>query len=85
MSSPDGHPHPGIKPQLGKTNVGLYCEACDVFITLSISATPPGKSGINFTAREPQPFECPTCHHLQRREVSEIQEIRLTAATRRRV
>jgi hypothetical protein len=84
LSSSEGWPHATSGPQLGKTNVGLYCEACGEFITLMVLSTPPGQSGIAVVAEEPQPFECHSCGHLQRRDVSDLIEVKINAANRRK-
>jgi hypothetical protein len=82
LSSSEGWPHATSGPQLGKTNLGLYCDACGEFITLMVLATPPGQSEITVVAEEPQPFECHSCGHPQRRDVSDLIEVKINAANR---
>lgn len=74
--------HRGVKRQLGKTNIGLYCVKCDEFFALAVHNRAPGK--VEFISDGHPLFECPMCGHRQRRQVSEIAEILLTEKSKQK-
>lgn len=82
VSADGDKPNPGVKRQVGKTNIGLYCVACGEFFALAVA---PAKAPAVEIISDGDPlFECPFCHRLQRRQVSEIATILLTEAAKRR-
>lgn len=76
-------PQATVKRRLGKTNIGLYCDSCGEFFALAVSETGADPS-VELTADELLEFECPLCHHQQHRQVTEIGQIHLTEATKRK-
>ena len=71
------------KRQIGKYNWGLYCANCTEFFAIAVRDGSPSEP-IEFISDGEPLFECPFCHHRQRREVSEIAGLVLTEATKRK-
>ena len=83
ISAEGDTPYQPEKRQLGKYNVGFYCTNCQEFFALAVRDEPPGEP-IEFISDGEPLFECPFCHHRQRRQVSEIASLVLTEATKRK-
>jgi len=88
ISAAGDKPFAGAKRQIGKLNAGLYCTKCGEFFALAV--VKPGReavmAAIEFTCDDDDDplFECPFCHHQQRRPVTEIVRLQLTEATKRK-
>lgn len=76
-------PHKSVERQFGKYNLGLYCNACDEFFAMAVYDRPMVPSVEVISNGEPM-FECPHCHHKERRQVSEVAEIVLGDVNKRR-
>ena len=83
LSSEGNKTHHAQKRQIGKYNWGLYCANCQEFFALAVTNEVPAES-IEFLADGEPLFECPFCHHRQRRQVSEIAFLFLTDAMKRK-
>lgn len=77
-------PNKTVKRQLRKTNFGLWCIKCDEFFAVAVHENEPNAIPIKFESDGPVMFKCPFCSALQKREVSEIIELKLTEALKRR-
>jgi hypothetical protein len=77
-------PHATVKRQIGKLNIGFYCEKCSEFFALMVVERRHEHVPVEFVADAPQPFECPFCHHHQMREVSEFLRVHLTEGNKRK-
>lgn len=84
ISAEGNTPHPSVKRRHGRTNLGLYCLHCGEFFALAVHDRELGVVQLEFISDGEPLFECPLCHQQQRRQVSEIAEIVLTEATKRR-
>jgi hypothetical protein len=83
ISSEGEKPNETVKRQIGKYNWGLYCTKCDEFFAVAVADKLPSEP-IEFISDGEPLFECPFCHHQQRRQVSEIAQLLLTEAAKRR-
>lgn len=81
LSAEGDKPHKTVKRQVGKYNAGLYCVQCGEFFAAAVSDRKPD---ITFISDGEKLFECPFCHHQQRRQVSEIAFFLLTEGLLRR-
>ena len=86
ISAQRDSPYPTVRRQVGSVNAGLYCRECAEFFALFV--VPKGqermKNWVSFESDGSPLFECPFCHHKQRRAPSEIGYIQLTEGTKRR-
>lgn len=72
------------KRQLGKTNFGLWCTKCEEFFAVAVHEREPNAIPTKFESNGPVTFKCQFCSELQKREASEIIELKLTEALKRR-
>jgi ribosomal protein L44E len=78
--------HALVKRQIGKTNIGFYCDKCGEFIAMAVSK-PKDDHKINevqFACDGPLQISCPFCQHPQKHVVSEFRTLRLTEGNKRR-
>ena len=61
-----------VKREIGKFNIGLYCTSCSEFFALAVVDDARKGELIPIKSVGTPLFECPFCHHQQRRQVSEI-------------
>jgi hypothetical protein len=80
ISAEGNKPNATVKRQLGKLNIGLYCTKCGEFFALAVSEPKddPKMEQVEIISDGQPLYECPFCHHQQRRQVSEIAKLRLT-------
>jgi hypothetical protein len=79
-------PHATVKRQIGRFNFGLYCTKCAEFFAVAV-VTPKDEAkmqNIEFKSAGAPLFQCPFCHHQQRRAVSEIALLRLHERNKKR-
>lgn len=80
------HSHAIQKRQLGRINVGFYCEGCGEFIAFSV--VPPHREDkvahVQYACDGPISFACPFCILAQDRLVSQLETVRLTEGNKRR-
>jgi hypothetical protein len=81
---PTDKPYKTVERELGKTNFGLWCVKCDEFFAIGIGVGEVGAHQIKFESNGPIIFKCPFCSAVQKREVSEIAELKLTEGLKRR-
>ena len=67
-----------VKREIGKFNIGLYCTSCSEFFALAVVDDARKGELIPIKSVGTPLFECPFCHHQQRRQVSEIARLHLT-------
>ncbi len=86
ISSEGTKPYQNQKRQLGKINFGLYCINCNEFFAQMVVEPKDEEKAIllEFKSDGEPLFECPFCHTQQRRQVSEIAQIRLTERSKRK-
>jgi hypothetical protein len=73
-----------VKRQLRKTNFGLWCIKCEEFFAVAVHEGEPNAIQTKFESDGPIMFKCPFCSALQKREASEIIELKLTEALKRK-
>jgi hypothetical protein len=83
ISAQGDKPNATQKRQIGKYNWGFYCTKCNEFFAFAVADNPPAEP-IEFISDGEPLWECPLCHHPQRRQVSEIASLYLTEATKRK-
>lgn len=78
--------HGIVKRQLGRINIGFYCDKCSEFIALAVSKpeNEHATKEIQFACDGALQFSCPFCQHHQKHVVSEFQTLRLTEGKKRK-
>jgi hypothetical protein len=77
-------PNALVKRQLGKTNIGLYCNSCAEFFAAIVLEDGQDPNQLEFKSDGPIAFQCPFCQTLQKRDVSEMGAVRITEGNKRR-
>jgi hypothetical protein len=79
-------PYQTVKRQLGRLNQGLYCTNCNEFFAFAVIAESKEKivDYLELKSDGKPLFECPFCHHQERREVSEIGYVQLSEGNKQK-
>lgn len=70
------------KRALGKLNIGTYCD-CGEFVAFAVTDPLVAKE-VAFSCDGPLSFTCPFCKQMQKRVVTEFQNIVLTEGNKRK-
>jgi RNase P subunit RPR2 len=84
LDSTSNVPHASVPRQMGKVNLGVYCETCEEFFALAVTDQPMFSKGVKIVAAGPVLLKCTECGHEQRRNVSDIVELTLRQTNRRK-
>jgi hypothetical protein len=86
LLSDPSHPVATVKRQLGRINVGLYCNGCAEFFSIALLPASIAEAlarTIEYVSKGPVYCRCPLCGRDQDRQVSEITTVVLGADNQR--